>query len=119
MAMVKFGGGIVEINGKQGGNIWRRDQCIQHMQKFPRQVNTHNPKQELRRRWFSKLIHHYIPMWATQEFVASWQQYAYDHPRVSRKYGIYTLTWWTQFLSSNINRVIAGEEPYRFPSEIP
>jgi len=108
---------LAEIQGKMGGNIWRVDQCGQHCQASPREINSEpSEPQKIRRRAFSKCRQYMIDTF-TQYHAARWQQYANNHPRKTTKGKIYELTWFQQFISTNINRVVAGEEILEFPPD--
>ena len=106
--MVVYGSGVVEINGKMGGDIWRFDWCRQHVQAAPRLINHVSPKQRARRNAFRGCVN-YIRANFTQERAWNWQSYANRHPKIRSKGGQYTLTWWQQFIGVNINRVIEGD----------
>lgn len=107
MAMIKTDG--IEIQGKVGGDVFRSDQCGPHIQASPRDIE-HEPtqKQRLRRLAFRACID-YIRTHATLIWVSEWQIYANEHPKKTCKGKIYALAWWQQFVSYNINRIIAGE----------
>lgn len=117
MAMVKTDGTITELEGKEGGQIWRYDQCKQHLQAYPRIIDKEgSPQQWMRRRAFIRLMS-YIPRHATVEFVHRWSLYAYHHPKITKKGKVTILTWHCAFLSYNINRVIEGQPITEFPPE--
>jgi hypothetical protein len=117
MAMVKLGSGIVEIEGKSGGNIWRKDQCGQHVQSYPREIERPSTlAQRKRRRAYLRLMN-YIRRYSTLEFVQRWQSYSHHHPRNNRKGESHTLTWWQMFISTNVNRVVNGEDILDYPPE--
>lgn len=115
MTMVKTDSTITDIQGKVGGDIWRTDQCRHHLQAYPRLIDANLTKpQRKRRRAFKKLLN-YIRKNATEYFAQAWQIYANQHPKKTCKGKTYTLTWHQQFISYNINRVIAGEEIIPLP----
>ncbi len=117
MAMVKLSAGITEIEGKSGGDVWRKDQCGQHVQAAPRHVDKYaSYRQKKRRRAYLKCMN-YIREHATVEFAARWQIYANQHPRKNKKGESYTLAWWQQFMSINIKRVYNDLEILQYPPE--
>jgi len=108
MAMVVVSNRIIDINGKVGGNIYRSDKCGIHVQTTPRTIRrdpTNN--QKIRRNAWRALVTNYIKK-LTQDQVYAWQDYANRHPRKNRKGETYTLTWWQQFIATNINVYISG-----------
>ncbi len=115
MAMVKLDSMIEEINGRSGGDVWRRDQCGQHVQKQPRkQSNQPTPTQKKRRRAWQSLMT-IVRRCFSPEVAAYWQDYANQHTRKNKKGETITLTWWNMFISFNINKVVAGEDPDLIP----
>lgn len=113
--LVKTGQNITEIEGKSGGDIYRTDVCGQHIQSYPREVDSPiTPAQEARRKAFRTLTN-YFKSHATVEFAARWQIYADSHTKTNKKGEVIRLTWWQQFIAYNINRVVAGEPIIEFP----
>lgn len=119
MAMAKLSDGVIEIEGKFGGSIFRKDQCGQHIQAYGRDIDSEPTlKQVTRRNAFARIMH-YIPSHATVWFVQSWSQYAYEHPKKNKKGETYFLDWWQIFLSFNINSVIEGNPIQQLPPGYP
>ena len=117
MAMVKLGDGVVEINGKSGGDVFRKDQCGQHIQSTPRYVsNEPSPSQKKRRRAFRKCLN-YIRRYSTVEFAYRWQNHANNHPRTNKKGETITLAWWQEFMSINIIRIVNDLDILQFPPD--
>lgn len=54
MAIAKTGAGIIEIRGKSGGTIFRRDQSGQHLQTNPRLVKKNSLAQNEQRKRFTQ-----------------------------------------------------------------
>lgn len=102
--MVKLGAGIVEINGKSGGDIWRTDTCGQHVQSYPRLVN-HEPSdsQRKRRRAF-QACRRVWSKWFSDVFVKMWNQYAERHPAKNKKGETFIMTGGQIFMKINITR---------------
>lgn len=117
MAMIKLGAGITEINGTMGGTVYRRDQCGQHAQTYPRLIDHEpSPAQRARRNAFRQCMA-YIRSSATVVFVALWQQYANLHTTTNLKGETRTLTWHQMFLKINIVRLVAGVPLLEWPPE--
>jgi hypothetical protein len=108
MTMIKLAAGITEIEGKGPGGIWRYDQCGQHLQTYPREIE-HGPseKQRARQNAFS-VLRSYVQTHGTFYFVAAWSNYAMQHPKKTSKGKIYYSTWYNTFLGFNINNVVNG-----------
>lgn len=121
--MVKLGAGIENISGKVGGNIFRWDQCRQHVQSTPFHINRPPTlPQRKRRRAFTKLMN-YVRRYSTAHFVHCWSHYAHTHKKKNKKGETITLAWYQMFISHNVNRLVADEEiaplPPGYPSEPP
>jgi len=115
MVMVKLGGTITDIQGKVGGAVWRSDVCGSHLQKEPRPPGGGpSPAQKARRRAFQFLLT-ITKRCFTVEVAAYWQDYADKHPRKNKKGKVRDLTWFQVFISYNINKVVAGEDPDLLP----
>lgn len=116
MAMTKLGGGITEINGKMSGNIFRHDQCGQHIQSWPRQVALKNPTEEqlLQRACFRDCVW----VWGndvTDQQVLRWYHYAAMHWKTNKKGEPIQLSGWNAFLSINLPRARNGVVLLRDP----
>lgn len=117
MAMVKLSSEIVEINGKSGGVVWRRDTCGQHIQKIPLQLNREpSPTQKIRRRCFRKLYDYWAGVLsdASREI---WRRYADRHPRHNKKGEVIFWCgyhWWIHF---NMEPCRKGEPIFLTPPE--
>jgi hypothetical protein len=119
MAMAKLSDGVIEIEGKHGGSIFRKDQCGQHVQAYPRLVDFEPTlKQIIRRKAFAEIMHT-LPKVATVHFVHCWSQYAYLHPKKNKKGETITLDWWQVYVSYNLNNVIAGLPIQNLPAGYP
>jgi hypothetical protein len=115
MTMIKTDG--IEIEGKFGGVIFRTDQCGQHMQSEPRDVyEGPTYKQLIRQNAFRTCIN-YIRIHSTPDWVFAWQIYADNHPRKNKKGNVYSVPWWQQFVSTNINRIVNNEPILDLPPE--
>lgn len=115
MAMVKVAQPITEINGKSGGNVWRKDQCGQHVQKTPRTVSNEPTRSQRKRQKAYTACMNYIRRNSTPEFAARWQQYANNHPKTNKKGETYNLTWWQQFMAINVVRVFNDQPIQQYP----
>lgn len=82
--MVKLGPGITEINGKTGGNVYRVDQCGQHIQKKPKTVKKKSPLQYSQQMAWIKASNFWLNHWTIQIYNA-WWVYSSLHPIVNKK----------------------------------
>jgi hypothetical protein len=115
MAMVKLGPGFSDINGKQGGNVWRADVCGQHLQAPPRTWN-HPPSesQRSRRRAFMYCVHYFFKV-LTQRQIDAWWIFTSRHPQINKKGEEVFLQAHNMFIKVNINRAIAGIPLWDWP----
>lgn len=107
--MAKLGGGIVEINGAFSGNVYRRDQCGQHVEAHGRFVGRKNPtaEQRLQRACFRDCIY----AWQSRLTFADrleWAIYATRHLSTNKKGEKRKLLGWNWFLKINLVRVRNG-----------
>jgi len=108
MAMVVRSAKYVEKEGKQGGNVYRMDQCRQHIQAYPRLINREpKPGQKKVREAFSYLIYRYESI-ITEDQHATWVNYAFTHRMKSRKGHYYFITGSQWYLHFNIPKYIKG-----------
>lgn len=116
MALAKMGGGIVEMNGKMAGNIFRHDQCGQHIEKYPRLVGRKHPTpaQALQRACFMDCVY----VWkndVTDKQILKWYQYAALHWKTNKKGEPIQLSGWNMFLRINLVRIHNGLAALREP----
>jgi len=117
MSLIKLGDGIVEINGREGGDIYRRDRCGQHVQAQPREIKRPSAaKQRKRRRAWKKCLN-WIRRNMTTRGMALWQQYANQHPHKNKKGEWIALTWWQMFIKINVIRLVNDLEILPEPPE--
>lgn len=63
MALVKYGAGVEQFSGGDGGGIWYNDRCLEHIISRPRKCNKEpSPKQLKVRRAFRESV----TLWNTQ-----------------------------------------------------
>lgn len=123
MTMIKLAPGISEIEGKGPGGIWRKDQCGQHLQTYPRDVGeAPSPKQQIRQHAFS-MLRSYVQTHGTFYFVAAWSDYTRKHPKKTSKGQVYYISWYNAFIGYNINNVVnelpIQDLPPGYPPEPP
>jgi len=117
MSMVKLGDGIVEINGQAGGDVWRSDQCGQHVQAPPRHVaRPPTTNQRKRQRAFRTCMSR-IREGLTVEQVAAWQQYANMHSTQNKKGEVRILAWHQMFCKINVIRLYNDLPLTEYPPE--
>lgn len=105
MSLVKLGDGVVDINGKIGGDIFRNDLCGKHVQATPRRITQEpRPNQKKQRRAFRRCIN-YVRQNMTAIRSALWQQHANLHPITNKKGEKQILSWWQMFLKYNLVRL--------------
>jgi len=111
MAMVVRSAEYPEQQGKMGGNVYRMDQCRQHIQAFPRLINREpSPKQIKVRHAFSYLTYRYVNI-ITEDQHATWIHYAFTHRKKSCKGHFYFITGSQWYLHFNIPNFI-NDLPY-------
>ncbi len=117
MTMLKMCNGIIEIEGTVKGDVYRKDQCGQHVQAFPRLIK-HEPSQsQKKQRRAYRMALAYIRKESTVEFASLWQQYANNHAKPNRKGEMITLTWWQMFMKINLVRLRNDLEVLHYPPE--
>jgi len=113
MAMVKYGPGIVEIEGRVGGEYYRHDQCVNHIQAMPRVVERHkiSPQQNA--------FHKAQILWSSHEWtdeeISQWWVWCYNHPMKNKKNEIIYYHPFLAFLHINIKRKLNGLEMITTP----
>ncbi|GAH98835.1 unnamed protein product [marine sediment metagenome] len=115
MVMIQKGDGSAEIEGKFGGTIFRHDQCGEHAQAPPRGGIPPPRGPPTDRQKAFRFLLNIVRRCFTEEIAAYWQDYANKHPRKNKKGETITLTWFQMFISYNINKVVAGEDPDLLP----
>lgn len=116
--MVKLSSVIVEIEGKEGGIVWRKDQCGQHIQAMPRTWNHPITVKQSKWRKAFFVCTHYAFHYLSTEHIKEWMVWTLSHKRVSRKGVIYYMTWWQAFISVNCIRQYNGQPLFESPSQI-
>lgn len=105
MAMIKTVDEGSEINGRVGGDIYRFDQCGQHIQKEPRLLKSRTEKQKAWMRAWRIVMSYWKDVWELG-YHSKWWAYAHAHPVTNRKGETYTLSAVNWFLKINIYRII-------------
>lgn len=120
MAMIKFGAGIEQFSGGDGGGIWFADQCRQHLVSMPRRCNKEPTESQLTIRNAFKLC---VNTWQAFmkvpgfEFGISWHIYATTYKFTNRKGEPVTLTGFNTFIKFNMPRAINILELLFWPPE--
>jgi len=117
MAMVKTTSPIIQIQGKVGGEVWRYDQCGQHVQASPRIIE-HQPtkKQQLVRNCFRKVWIFFLSELTSNE-QDQWRIWANNHPIKNHKGETVYYTPPNAFAHINLPRCHHGLEFVRTPPE--
>lgn len=110
MVMLRYGGGIVEINGKVGGEIYRRDRCGNHKQVGPYKKQRANEAQEAIRRAFMRCSAYWGFAVDTPGAQLSWWLYSQSHLKTNKKGETYYLPARQCFIAFNMPRVLNGLE---------
>lgn len=104
--MIKVGANIAEIEGRVGGDIYRKDVCGQHIQKTPRLVKKNSPAQTVQRRAFLKAMSFCHRKNLTFEEWDSWWLYTVMHPITNKKGKRIILEPCQKCMSINIYRAL-------------
>lgn len=108
MVMVKVNGPIVEIEGKMGGNVYRVDQCGQHIQSYPRIIDRH--KVSPQQKGFRKSVVAWSRHKWTQSEINRWWVWCKGNPTKNKKGETTYFHPFTGFLHVNIKRTIDGQD---------
>lgn len=104
MALVKPGSTVTELEGKEGGTVFRKDICGQHAQSLPRSIKHETPLQRKQRRAFRGAITYCLKTALTEENTKLWWIYSYNHPKTNKKGEVIYLTPFTACLRINTIR---------------
>lgn len=115
MAMVRFGEGIVEMEGKLGGGYYRFDWCRQHIQAMPRVCYIATPARILITKRFQSVLNYLKQYPLTQHQIELWDVYSRAHPHTSPKGMVYIWPWRVMFFSVNLIALRLGLGIYREP----
>lgn len=102
---------LAEIEGKQGGEHYRHDQCGFHLQQNPTKKRTPSSHETEQRRFFQQVTH----AWSREGFGGdkadreSWKVYGQQHPKKNKKGEAKTLSGQTAFHHINLQRLIEGK----------
>jgi len=116
MAMVKKSAMAADKQGGQGGNVFRIDQCGEHVQSKPRRVYSPSQNQMDSQRAFRKSLT-FCASIMTLEKAAEWMTYSDRHPKKDKKGDIWYMNPIMACLSVNIPRVRLGLEPTETPPQ--
>jgi len=107
MALIKFGGGVLDARGSIGGNVFSRNRYGNYMRARTAPVNPQTQRQsairaimaEVSARWFNVL---------TEENRGSWNDFAANHPSTNKLGEVISLSGFNQFVRSNVAAKTAG-----------
>lgn len=115
MAQVKLGGGIVEIEGSIGGNIYWRVPHIQLVRAKTKHRDRKSDKQVKRRNAFSAAVRAWMThAWTTAE-IQAWRVWCQHHPRIGKKGNVFHITPYLAFMRLNLYRIMTGLAPSFVP----
>lgn len=118
MAMVKLKTPIATISGSTGGTIFKRDRfCLHAYAKQTRLKTNPSATQKIRRNAFATCRLIYFKGELSQQERNEWDIFANSHPVPNRIGEAIYLTGFCWFVKKNINRIIAGNDPFWTPSE--
>jgi hypothetical protein len=112
--MIKVSSTYPDTEGKVGGDVYRHDQCLNHIQKMPREVeHGETPQQKA----FSRCINAWKShVWNTEE-LNRWWLWSSKHPQKGRKGDISYLTPFMAFMKVNVKRVLHNMPIIWMPNE--
>lgn len=113
MAMVKYSPGIVEMEGQFGGQVFRHDQCVNHIQAMPRVVG--RQKRTPQQVAFSKAQSLWSSHKWTDEEMSQWWIWCYNHPMKNKKSETVYYHPFLAFLHINIKRTLNDLEMVTVP----
>lgn len=106
--MCKLSAEITEIEGKEGGTIFRYDQCGQHAQAYVYDPERNpSPKQIRQQGWFRMLLVRYWHKIPTA-YWPYWWRWSEQHPVISKKGEIRYMQPHNAYLKVNLIRLKAG-----------
>ena len=117
MTMMKLSGDITEIEGKVGGDVYRKDVCGQHIQAYPRLVKHESPSQIRQRKAFRSALYFCGGGNLTGEDVEKWWIYSKNHPKKNSKGETVYLTPFLACVRINTMRFRNDLEPITEPPE--
>jgi len=112
--MVVLKSPITEIEGKVGGTIWRKDQCGQHAQAYPRLIKKRTYSQDQIRKGFADL-HNCWSKVMKDRHKSRWWDYSITHPTKNKKGERVTLAGWPMFFKYNQPFWLKGIPPQWLP----
>ena len=118
MAMVKTTADFPDLEGKSGGDRWRKDQCGQHWEAEPGSWDRTPSEEQLKIRNCMRSIWYffedetewpYHPQELLDEVIAAWKLFAWHYKEKSKKGKSYVLTWYQAYTAVNMKNCLAGE----------
>lgn len=107
MALVKFGGGIQQMSGKVGGNVFSRNRYGNYVRGWTPPVNPNSERQQVVRNIMAMLVNAWAQV-LTANQRAQWAVYALNVNFLNRLGETITLTGFNHFIRSNIARQNCG-----------
>jgi len=116
MTLIKTDG--LQLAGTMGGTVFKRDRSGLHAIAYRSKVQRDPTAAQSTRRKAYLTICNYIRKHTDDDFIDRWQTYASQHPTKNRLGETIILTWYSAFLSYNLNAVTAGEGVTPFPGVV-
>lgn len=108
MALIKYGGGIVQMSGSIAGNTHARNRFGNYMRARTKPVNPNSPLQVARRSALSYLAEYWHETLTSAQRIA-WETYAAAIAMKNRLGEVNQITGFNMFLRSNAARVCYGQ----------
>lgn len=104
--MVVYKAPLEQKSGKEGGNIYRSDNCGEHVQAYPRLIKKPpSQKQLIRRDCFLVALHRFSRI-LTYDQITAWWDYSRRHPVKNKKGETIILAASAHYTKYNINRCV-------------
>lgn len=108
MALIKYGGGIVQMSGSIAGNTHARNRFGNYMRARTKPVNPNSPLQVARRSALSYLSEYWHESLSSAQRIA-WETYAAAIAMKNRLGEVAQITGFNMFLRSNAARICYGQ----------
>lgn len=107
MVMVQFDDKTINIEGRVGGEYWRHDQCLNHLQAMPRVISGRGERPQ--QKAFGRCTTYWSNHEWTGEQIDLWWKWCYAHPMKNKKGETVYYHPFIAFIHINIKRILAGK----------
>lgn len=125
MALVKYGGGIIQMSGSIAGNVYARNRYGAYVRARTKPVNPNTPGQQSIRAAIAWLTDHWSTTVSSDQRIA-WQLYADSVNMLNRLGEVMRLSGYNHFIRSNAIRknqadtiILAGPTIFELPAHDP